>query len=75
VWGVMIGYLVILAMMFSLLEPQGLGWTLATAGTGLVAGTAAFLLVKREEHYGFTRLPGKNEIRPGRRQQAINRHG
>src|SRR5580692_1725877 len=31
--GVMTGYLAILAMMFSLLEPQGLGWTLATAGT------------------------------------------
>jgi len=68
VWGVMIGYLVILAMMFSILEPQGLAWTLATAGTGLVIGTAAFLLVKRAGQYGFTRLLGKNEIRPSGRQ-------
>jgi len=67
VLGVMIGYLVVLAMMFSILEPQGVGWTLATAGTGLVAGTGAFLLVKRAEQYGFTRLLGKNEIRPSGR--------
>jgi hypothetical protein len=68
VLGVMTGYLVILAMMFSLLEPQGLGWTLATAGTGLAVGTAAFLLVKRAGQHGFTRLLGKNEIRPSGRQ-------
>lgn len=68
VLGVMTGYLVILAIMFSLLEPQGMRWTLATGGTGLAAGTAAFLLVKRAGRHGFTRLPGKNEIRPGRRQ-------
>jgi hypothetical protein len=68
VLGVMTGYLFILAMMFSLLEPQGLGWTLATAGTGLAAGTAAFLLVKRAGRLGFTRLLGKNEIRPSGRQ-------
>jgi hypothetical protein len=62
--GVMAGYLAILAMMFSLLEPQGLGWTLATAGTGLAAGTAAFLLVKWAGRHGVTRLLGKNEMRP-----------
>jgi hypothetical protein len=64
VLGVMTGYLAILAMMFSLLEPQGLGWTLATAGTGLAAGTAAFLLVKWAGRHGVTRLLGKNEMRP-----------
>jgi len=62
--GVMTGYLAILAMMFSLLEPQGLGWTLATAATGLAAGTAAFLLVKWAGRHGVTRLLGKNEMRP-----------
>jgi hypothetical protein len=66
--GVMTGYLAILAIMFSLLEPQGLGWTLATAGTGLAVGTAAFLLVKRAGQYGFTKLLSKNEIRPSGRQ-------
>jgi hypothetical protein len=65
--GVMTGYLVILAIMFSLLEPQGLRWTLATAGTGLAAGTAALLLVKRAGRHGFTRLLGKREIRPSGR--------
>lgn len=59
--GVMTGYLAILAVMFSLLEPQGLGWTLATAGTGLAAGTAAFLVVKWAGRRGITRLLGKNQ--------------
>jgi len=68
VLGVMTGYLAILATMFSLLDPQGLGWTLATAGTGLAVGTAAFFLVKRSGQHGFTRLLGKNEIRPSGRQ-------
>lgn len=49
VLGMMTGYLVILAIIFSLLEPQGLGWTLVTGGTGLAAGTATFLLVKRAD--------------------------
>ena len=66
--GVMTGYLAILAMMFSLLEPQGLGWTLVTAGSGLGAGTVAFLLVKWAERHGVTRLLGKNEICPSGRQ-------
>ncbi len=65
VLGMMIGYLVIIAIVFSLLEPQGLGWTLVTAGTGLAAGTAAFLLVKWAGRHGFTRLLGKNQILPG----------
>jgi hypothetical protein len=68
VLGVMTGYLVILAAMFSLLEPEGLGWTLATAGTGLGAGTVAFLLVKRAGRRGFARLFSKNDDRPNGRQ-------
>jgi hypothetical protein len=67
VLGVLTGYLLILAMMFSLLEPQGLGWTLATAGTGLAAGTAAFLLFKWAGLHGFTRLLGERHT-PGGRQ-------
>jgi hypothetical protein len=68
VLGVITGYLVILATMFSLLEPEGLGWTLATAGTGLGAGTVAFLLVKRAARRGFTRLLSKNDGGPIGRQ-------
>jgi hypothetical protein len=67
VLAVIIGYLVVLATMFSLLEPQGLRWTLATAGTGLGAGTAAFLLFKRAGQQGFTRLLGKNQDTRGGR--------
>ena len=59
--GVVTGYLLILVMMFSLLEPQGLGWTLATAGSGMVAGTAVFLLVKRAGQRGLTMLFGKTD--------------
>jgi hypothetical protein len=56
------GYLAVLAIMFALLEPQGVAWTLATAGTGLAAGTAAFLFVKWIGRHGLTRLLGENEI-------------
>ena len=66
--GVMTGYLVILATMFSLLEPEGLGWTLATAGTSLGAGTVAFLLVKRAGRRGLTGLLRKNDGRPDGQQ-------
>jgi hypothetical protein len=59
--GVTAGYLFILAKMLSILEPQGLGWTLATVGAGMGAGTAAFLLVKRAGRQGFTTLFGKND--------------
>ena len=55
------GYLLILVTMLSLLEPEGLGWTLATVGAGMGAGTAAFLLVKRAGQQGFTTLFGKND--------------
>jgi hypothetical protein len=54
-------YLLIGATMLSLLEPQGLGWTLATAGAGLVAGTAALVLVRRVWQRGFTTVLGRND--------------
>ena len=62
VLGVVTAYLVTLAIMFWLLEPEGLRWTLATAGTGLAAGTVAFLVVKRVAQRGFTRLLGKDQF-------------
>jgi hypothetical protein len=55
------GYLLILATTISLLEPQGLGWTLAAVGAGIGVGTGAFLLVKRAGQQGFTTLFGKND--------------
>jgi hypothetical protein len=58
--GVTAGYLLILVAMLALLEPEGLGWTLATVGAGTGAGTAAFLLVKRARRRGLTTLLGKN---------------
>ncbi|HLY59218.1 MAG TPA: hypothetical protein VKV95_00485 [Terriglobia bacterium] len=60
--GVTAGYLLILAILVSQLEPQGLGWTLATVAAGIGAGTAAFLLVKRAGQQGVTILfGGKDE--------------
>ncbi len=50
------GLLLILAIMFSLLKPQGLSWTLTTLGAGIVAGTMAFFLVRRTWKQGFTTL-------------------
>jgi hypothetical protein len=61
VFGATTAYLLIGATMFSLLEPEGLGWTLATAGAGLVAGTAALLFVRRACPRGFTTVFGRND--------------
>jgi hypothetical protein len=61
VFGVTIGYLLIVAIMLSVLEPQGLAWTLATAAAGMAAGTAALLLVKRAAQHGFTTVLGRND--------------
>ncbi len=58
--GATAGYLLILVALLSLLEPEGLGWTLGTVGAGMVVGTAAFLLLKRAGQQGFTLLFGKN---------------
>lgn len=63
--GVTAGYLLIVATMISLLEPQGLGWTLATAGAGIGAGTAALLLVKRAGQQGFTTVFRRNDDTSG----------
>jgi hypothetical protein len=59
--GVLTGYLLILVTMISLLEPEGMGWTLATVGAGMGAGTGAFFLVKRAGQQGFTTLFGKDK--------------
>jgi hypothetical protein len=59
--GVTTGYLVVVVTMLSILEPQGLGWTLATAGAGIGVGSAALLLVKRAEQRGFTTVFGTND--------------
>lgn len=59
--GLTTGYLLILVTMISLLEPQGLGWTLATTGAGMGVGTAAFLLIRHAGQQGFTTLFGKND--------------
>ena len=59
--GAATAYLIISVTMLSLLEPEGLGWTLATAGTGIVAGTASLLLARRARQRGFTTVLGKND--------------
>jgi hypothetical protein len=59
--GAVAAYLLIVATMLSLLVPQGLGWTLATAGAGMVVGTAALLLVRRAWQRGVTTVFGRND--------------
>jgi len=63
--GVPTGYLLILATMLSIVDPQGVGWTLAAAGAAMAIGTAALLLVKRVEKRGFTTVFGKNHDTSG----------
>ncbi|MBN1567406.1 MAG: hypothetical protein JXA73_06140 [Acidobacteria bacterium] len=67
--GVTIGYLLVLVTMLSLLDPQGLSWTIATAGGGMGAGVALFLLIKRAWRQGFTQIFGEkgNTSRGSRR--------
>lgn len=59
------GYLVILTIMFSLLEPQGLSWTVVTAGAGLFVGTVAFLFARWVGRNGVTRLIEKADAGSG----------
>ncbi|HXN48773.1 MAG TPA: hypothetical protein VN893_19135 [Bryobacteraceae bacterium] len=61
VLGATTGYLLIVVTMLSWLEPQGLGWTLATAGAGLLVGTAAFLLARHAGRQSFTTVLGGND--------------
>jgi hypothetical protein len=63
--GATIGYLLITVAMVWLLEPQGLGWTLATVGAGMAVGTAAFFLAKRAGQQLFTTVFGRNNDTSG----------
>ncbi len=63
--GVAAGYLLVTQTMFSLLEPEGLGWTLATTGAGMGIGTMAFLLVKRAGQRRFTTVFGRDNDTSG----------
>jgi len=51
-------YLLILTAMLSIMEPEGLVWTLATAGISMGVGTAALLLVRRAGQQGITTVFG-----------------
>ena len=62
---VTIGYLLIVAMMLSILEPEGLGWTLASAGAGMGVGSVALLLVKRAGQKGLTTVFGRKNDASG----------
>lgn len=63
--GVTIGYLLMVVAMLSLIEPEGLGPMLATAGAGIGIGTAALFLVKRTGQKGFMTIFGRNQDRSG----------
>jgi hypothetical protein len=57
-------YLVVVLTTLSILEPEGLGWTLAMAIGGMAAGTAALLLVNRADQR-FSAIFGSNGEIPG----------
>lgn len=57
--GVAIAYLLLLFAMLFFLEPQGLGWTLATAAAGLAVEAGALLLIRRAGRRGLTTLFGR----------------
>jgi hypothetical protein len=59
--GATTGYLLIVVTMLSVLEPEGLGWTLATAGAGMGVGTAAYLLLRRVGRQHLTTILGGND--------------
>jgi hypothetical protein len=59
--GVLTAYLLVLVIMLSILEPEGLGSTLATAGVSTVVGTALLLLVKRLGQRGLTTIFGSDD--------------
>jgi len=58
--GVPIVYVSMLATMLSIVDPEGPGWTLATAAAAIGVGSAVLLLVRRAEQQGFTTVFGRN---------------
>lgn len=58
--GITTGYLLILAIMLSLLEPEGLGWTVVTVGVATGATTMALLLAARAARRRFLSVLNKN---------------
>jgi small-conductance mechanosensitive channel len=55
------GYLLILTTMLSLLQPDGLGWTVTAIAAALGAGTAALFLIKRATLKGVTTVFGSSK--------------
>lgn len=56
-------YLLILAAILSLMEPQGVLWTLTAIGAAFGAGTAALLLIWHAARQGFTTALGNKSSR------------
>ena len=65
IFTVITAYLLILVTMLAVLEPQGLGWTLLTAGVGMAVGTGGLLLFRRAEQQGMVTVFGRNNDVPG----------
>lgn len=63
--GVPVVYLFILGTMLSIVDPEGLAWTLATAAAAIGVGTAVLLLVRRAQQRGFTTVFGRNNDTSG----------
>jgi len=54
VLAIIAGYLVVIATMLSILDSEGLVWTMATAGIGMAVGSAVLLLMKCSRAQIFT---------------------
>ena len=61
--GVTTGYLAILATMLAILEPDGIGWTIASVGAAIGVGTAALLLLRRAARQGYTTVFARNTLK------------
>ena len=59
--GAATAYLLVIRMMFSLLEPEGLVRTLATVGAGIGIGMAAYLFARRSWQERFTTVLGRGD--------------
>jgi len=57
---VTIRYLLVLATMLAILEPEGPGWTLTAAGAGIGVGTTVLIMARRVWQPGLTRVFGRS---------------
>lgn len=63
--GAPVVYLFILGTVLSIVDPEGLAWTLATVAAAIGVGTAVLLVVRRAQRRGFTTVFCRNSDTSG----------